>query len=174
MTHIPKRAPAQNIPAQFTSFSAHSQTLQPLHHCPSDLPRCTDPCAVLLVVWLQRPAVSGLLLEGHRLSVPRVVGEHRGSTAMKALHALEQSGLQAGLSPFGLFHCFLYQGVKLRKIWPGKSKALHSMKERNSCRIPGTANVNRAPLAFVQLKGWASPPPGCRTLISLTTVIPPA
>lgn len=96
-----------------------------------------------------------------------------GSTAVKALHALEQSGLQAGLSPFGLFHCFLCQGVKLRKIWPGKSKALHSTKEKNSCRIPGTANVNRAPLVFVQLKGWVSPPPGCRTLISLTTVIPP-
>lgn len=30
-------------------------------------------------------------------------------------------------------HCFLCQGVKLRKIWSGKSEALFSAKERNSC-----------------------------------------
>lgn len=167
MTHVPKRATS---PTQFMPFSARSQTLQPPHHCPLDLSWCPDP-SVVLAAETCSPRASAWGTSP--LSAQAGGWAQGGITVVKALHAVEQSGLQAGLSPFGLFHCFLCQGVKLRKIWPGKSRALRSTKERNSCRIPGTANVNRAPLVLVQLKGWVSPPPGCGTLISLTTVIPP-
>lgn len=77
------------------------------------------------------------------------------------------SRLQAGLRPLFSLLC---QQVKLRKIFSGKSKARFSAKERNSCWIPGTANVNGAPLVFIQLEGWFSLPSSWRTPISL---IPP-
>lgn len=90
---------------------------------------------------------SSLLLQGATSE------DHREAAGRTGGHAVKWSGLQVGLSTSGLSHYFLCQGVKLKKIWSGKSRALCSTKERNSCRVPGTANVNGAPLAFIQLKG---------------------